>query len=74
VIQRISGSGATAYITGVKHVYGLAPNPSYDGVVFDDDAGYGAQFDAGSAYLFTVPLPPGESLVPGEITYYAHSK
>jgi hypothetical protein len=71
VIQRISGSGATAYITGVPHVYGLAPNPSYDGVVFDDDAGYGAQFDAGSAYLFTVPLPPGESLVPGEITYYA---
>ncbi len=69
-IERISGNAATAYTTGVPHVYGLAPNPSYDGVVFDDDAGYGAQFDAGSAYLFTVPLPAGESLVPGEITYY----
>jgi hypothetical protein len=69
-VERVTASGATAFTTGVPHVYGLAPNPSYDGVVFDDDTGYGAQFDAGSAYLFTVPLPHGAALIPGEITYY----
>lgn len=69
-VERVTSKGATSFTTGVPHVYGLAPNPSYDGVVFDDDTGYGAQFDKGAAYLFTVPLPQGASLVPGEITYY----
>ncbi len=68
-LERITNSGsAIAYASGAPHVYGLAPGPRL--VAFDTDVGYGGQPDTGTPELFTVSLPPGAALVPGEITYY----
>jgi hypothetical protein len=68
-LERITNAGtAVAYKSGAPHVYGLAPGPQL--VAFDTDTGYGGQPDTGSPELFPVTMPHGETLVPGEITFY----
>jgi hypothetical protein len=64
----VNSQGSTALATGVAHVYGLTPGPG--GVVFDYDSGYGLQPDNGAAFLYPVPMTPGQALTPGEITYF----
>jgi hypothetical protein len=72
--QRVNAQGSTVYPSGVAHVYGLTPVPHQDIVIFDYGAGYGAQEATGSALLYPVPMPAGEALVPGEITYLDYAQ